>query len=61
VLLDGKAPGDARGGDVDEQGNGIVTDQRTYQLVRQPPPIADRTFEIEFLHVDAEAFDFTFG
>jgi thiol-disulfide isomerase/thioredoxin len=61
VLIDGKAPGAAHGGDADEQGNGIVTEQRTYQLVRQPQPIADRTFEIEFLDVDAEAFDFTFG
>ena len=61
VLVDGKPPGAARGGDVDEQGNGTVTEQRTYQLVRQPQPIADRTFEIEFLDVDAEAFDFTFG
>ena len=61
VLIDGKAPGAARGGDVDEQGNGIVTEQRTYQLVRQSQPIAERTFEIEFLDVDAEAFDFTFG
>jgi len=61
VLVDGKAPGVAHGGDIDEQGNGIVSEQRTYQLVRQPQPIVDRTFEIEFLDVDAEAFDFTFG
>jgi len=45
----------------DEQGNGIVTEQRLYQLIRQPRPIADRPFEIEFLDSGVEAFDFTFG
>ncbi|HZF20189.1 MAG TPA: thioredoxin family protein [Burkholderiales bacterium] len=61
VLIDGKPPGAARGADVDEQGNGTVAAQRLYQLIRQPSPIADRTFEIEFLDKDAEAFAFTFG
>jgi len=35
--------------------------QRLYQLVRQPKPIADRQFEIEFLDPNVEAFAFTFG
>jgi len=61
VLIDGKPPGAAHGADVDEQGNGTVTGQRLYQLIRQPKPIIDRTFEIEFLEKDAEAFAFTFG
>jgi len=61
VLIDGKPPGAAHGGDVDEQGNGTVSEQRTYQLIRQPKPIADRQFEIEFLDAGVEAFDFTFG
>jgi thiol-disulfide isomerase/thioredoxin len=61
VRLDGQAPGAAHGGDVDEQGNGTVTDQRLYQLIRQPLPIADRQFEIEFLDAGVEAFAFTFG
>ena len=61
VLIDGKPPGDAHGGDVDDQGRGTVTEQRLYQLVRQPLPIADRTFEIEFLDPGAEAYAFTFG
>jgi thiol-disulfide isomerase/thioredoxin len=61
VFLDGQAPGAAHGSDVDEQGNGTVTDQRLYQLIRQPGPIADRQFEIEFLDVGVEAFVFTFG
>jgi thiol-disulfide isomerase/thioredoxin len=32
-----------------------------YQLIRQPKPIADRQFEIEFLDPGVEAFAFTFG
>jgi thiol-disulfide isomerase/thioredoxin len=61
VLIDGQAPGAAHGGDVDEQGNGTVTEQRLYQLIRQPGPITDRQFEIEFLGTGVEAFAFTFG
>jgi thiol-disulfide isomerase/thioredoxin len=61
VFIDGQTPGAAHGIDVDEQGNGTVTDQRLYQLIRQPKPIADRQFEIEFLDAGVEAFVFTFG
>jgi thiol-disulfide isomerase/thioredoxin len=61
LLIDGKPPGAARGIDVDEQGEGTVTEQRLYQLIRQPMPIADRQFEIEFLGPGVEAFAFTFG
>ncbi len=61
VLIDGQPPGAAGGGDVDEQGNGTVAEQRLYQLVRQPGPIKDRTFEIVFLDAGAQAFAFTFG
>ena len=61
VLIDGQPPGAAHGVDVDEQGNGTVTEQRLYQLIRQPKPIADRQFEIEFLDPGVEAFAFTFG
>jgi thiol-disulfide isomerase/thioredoxin len=61
VFLDGQAPGAAHGSDVDEQGHGTVTEQRLYQLIRQPKPIADRHFEIEFLDAGVEAFVFTFG
>ena len=61
VLIDGQPPGAAHGIDVDEQGNGIVSEQRMYQLIRQPEPIADRHFEIEFLDSGVEAFAFTFG
>jgi hypothetical protein len=61
VLVDGQPPGAAHGADVDEQGNGTVTDQRLYQLIRQPQPIADRLFEITFLDPGVEAYAFTFG
>jgi thiol-disulfide isomerase/thioredoxin len=61
VRIDGEPPGDAHGLDVDEQGNGGISEQRLYQLVRQPGPIADRTLEITFLAPGAEAYVFTFG
>jgi hypothetical protein len=61
VLIDGQPPGAAHGTDVDDQGNGTVTEQRLYQLIRQPKSIADRLFEIEFLDPGVEAFAFTFG
>jgi thiol-disulfide isomerase/thioredoxin len=61
VSLDGQPPGAARGIDVDEQGSGTITGPRLYQLIRQPGPIADRQFEIEFLDPGVEAFAFTFG
>ena len=61
VLLDGQPPDTAHGSDVDEQGNGTVTDQRLYQLIRQPQPIADRQFAITFLDAGVQAFVFTFG
>jgi thiol-disulfide isomerase/thioredoxin len=61
VLIDGQPPGAAHGSDVDEQGYGRASEQRLYQLIRQPAPIADREFEIEFLDSGVEAFVFTFG
>jgi thiol-disulfide isomerase/thioredoxin len=61
VLIDGQPPGAAHGIDVDEQGDGAVTEQRLYQLIRQSKPITDRQFEIEFLGPGVEAFAFTFG
>jgi thiol-disulfide isomerase/thioredoxin len=61
VTLDGQPAGAARGVDVDERGEGAITGQRLYQLIRQPKPVADRRFEIEFLDPGAEAFAFTFG
>ena len=61
VRIDGRPPGAARGIDVDDQGNGTVSEQRLYQLIRQPKPIVERQFEIEFLDPGVEAFAFTFG
>ena len=61
VLIDGEPPGDAHGLDTDEQGRGTVTQQRLYQLLRQPGTISDRTFEITFLAPGVETYVFTFG
>jgi thiol-disulfide isomerase/thioredoxin len=61
VLLDGQPATSAHGADVDAQGNGVATEQRLYQLIRQQKPIADRVFQIEFLDPGIEAFSFTFG
>jgi thiol-disulfide isomerase/thioredoxin len=61
VLIDGQPPGAAHGSDIDEQGYGTASEQRLYQLIRQPKAIADRQFEIEFLDPGVEAHAFTFG
>ena len=37
------------------------SEQRLYQLVREPGSITDRTFEITFLAPGVEAYVFTFG
>jgi len=44
-----------------QQGNGTVTQQGLYQLIRQPKPSNDRRFEIEFLDAGVETSAFTFG
>ncbi|MGC1576574.1 MAG: cytochrome c biogenesis protein DipZ [Beijerinckiaceae bacterium] len=61
VTIDGVAPGDSHGADVDADGQGVVTGQRLYQLVRQNGEIGDRTFEIRFLDPGVQAYAFTFG
>lgn len=61
VLIDGQPPGAAHGEDVDAEGYGTATEQRMYQLIRQPMPISDRLFTIEFLDPGMEVFVFTFG
>ncbi len=61
MTIDGKEPGDSRGTDVNAGGEGTVTDQRLYQLIRQQGPIADRLFEIQFLDPGVQAYAFTFG
>jgi len=61
VTIDGQAPGDSHGVDTDAQGNGVVTDHRLYQLVRQKGAVTDHIFTIEFEDPGVEAFSFTFG
>ncbi|MEI9851659.1 MAG: thioredoxin family protein [Sphingomonas sp.] len=61
VTLDGRAPGADHGVDIDARGNGVVSGQRLYQLIRQAGPVSDRTFVIEFPDPGAQAFAFTFG
>jgi hypothetical protein len=61
VLIDGQPPGLAPGIDVDERGSGTIVEPRLYQLIRQPEPLTDRQFEIEFLDSGVKAFSFTFG
>jgi thiol-disulfide isomerase/thioredoxin len=61
VLLDGKPPNGAHGLDVDDRGNGLATEDRLYQLIRQSGPITNRTFEITFLEPGARTYVFTFG
>ncbi len=61
VLIDGAPPGDSHGADTDASGQGVVTEQRLYQLVRQTGAITDHTFEIQFFDAGVQAFAFTFG
>ena len=61
MTIDGATPGNNRGMDVDADGQGVVTGQRLYQLIRQSGQIGDRTFEIRFLDPGVHAYAFTFG
>lgn len=61
VTIDGKPPGDNHGMDTDANGDGTVTGERLYQLIRQKGDIADHTFAIEFLDPGVRAYAFTFG
>jgi thiol-disulfide isomerase/thioredoxin len=61
VRVDGQPPGAAHGADLDGQGDGTVAEQRLYQLIRQPGPVTERTFEVTFLDPGVQAFAFTFG
>jgi hypothetical protein len=61
VLLDGKAPATNAGTDIDTEGNGMIREQRLYQLIRQSKDVGEHTFSIEFEDSGAQAFVFTFG
>jgi len=61
VLIDGGLPGPSSGADCDDRGNGVVTEPRLYQLIRQHEPIGEHTFEITFTAPGVGAYVFTFG
>ncbi|WDZ95858.1 cytochrome c biogenesis protein CcdA [Herbaspirillum sp. WKF16] len=61
VTVDGKAPGELHGADIDAAGNGAVDRTRLFQLVRQRGEVRPRTFEVRFLDPGAMAYAFTFG
>lgn len=61
VTIDGATPGKSHGLDVDADGQGVVTRQRLYQLIRQSGEISDHRFEIRFLDPGVQAYAFTFG
>jgi hypothetical protein len=61
ILLDGEAPGQSHGVDLDEDGNGLLREGRLYQLVREHDAVRERTLQITFLEPGAEAYVFTFG
>jgi cytochrome c biogenesis protein CcdA/thiol-disulfide isomerase/thioredoxin len=62
VRIDGAEPTSSHGADTDARGNGVVHEQRLFQLIRQPPgEIHRHTFTIEFLDGGVQAYAFTFG
>ncbi len=61
VRLDGQAPGDAHGVDLDAAGAGTVTEPRMYQLIRRRTGVGEPDFEITFLDPGVRAYVFTFG
>lgn len=61
VLLDGEAPAAGHGVDTDAGGQGVVKEQRLYQLIRQSGDVREHVFSIEFLDGGVQAYAFTFG
>jgi cytochrome c biogenesis protein CcdA/thiol-disulfide isomerase/thioredoxin len=61
ITIDGAPPGENHGSDVDAEGNGVVNEQRLYQLIRQTGSVRDHTFEIRFLTPGVQVYAFTFG
>jgi cytochrome c biogenesis protein CcdA/thiol-disulfide isomerase/thioredoxin len=61
VQLDGADPGASHGADTDASGQGIVKEQRLYQLIRQAGEVGEHVFSIEFLDPGVQAYSFTFG
>ena len=60
VLLDGAAPGPARGVDLDEDGYGVLREGRMYQLIRARD-VRERLVEVSFSRPGVRAHAFTFG
>jgi cytochrome c biogenesis protein CcdA/thiol-disulfide isomerase/thioredoxin len=61
VTIDGHAPQDDHGTDVQPDGSGTVREERLYQLLRQAHPQGEHTFSIQFLDPGVQAYSFTFG
>lgn len=61
VLIDGRPPALAHGVDVDEDGHGVLTEGRLYQLVRTQGAVHDQTLQITFLQAGVLAYAFNFG
>ena len=61
VLIDGRAPLEDLGSDVDAQGHGVVDTYRLYQLVRRQTNDRAALVEIQFLDPGVRAYAFTFG
>ncbi len=61
VRIDGQAPGDSHGLDIDAAGEGTVSEPRMYQLVREQQAVGERDFEITFLDSGVRVYVFTFG
>lgn len=61
VLVDGHAPGESHGSDIDADGMGVVAEHRMYQLIRQTGEIEFRNVEVQFFDRGVEIYAFTFG
>lgn len=61
VTLDGHVPGESHGMDTNEMGDGVLTEHRLYQLIRQKGSVNNHVFEIDFSGAGAQVFAFTFG
>jgi thiol-disulfide isomerase/thioredoxin len=61
VNLDGRAPGDSHGLDIDAAGEGTASEPRMYQLIRERAAVSEHDFEITFLDAGVRAYVFTFG
>jgi len=62
VTIDGMPPGAAHGVDINADGEGVVQEERLYQLIRQSSDaIGEHRFDIQFLDPGVHAYAFTFG